>query len=58
MLDEKICKLRERLNESIITGKDYKEIYELSVELDKLIEEYYMKKNKVKDKKENVRKKE
>lgn len=42
MLDEKICKLRERLNESIITGKDYKEIYDISVQLDKLIAEYYV----------------
>lgn len=42
MLDERICKLRERLNESIITGKDYKDIYDLSVELDELIAEYYV----------------
>lgn len=42
MLDERICKLRERLNESIITGKDYKHIYDLSVELDELIAEYYV----------------
>lgn len=43
MLDEKILKARERLNESIITGKDYEEIYNLSVELDELIAKYYMK---------------
>ncbi|MBR2786638.1 MAG: Spo0E family sporulation regulatory protein-aspartic acid phosphatase [Clostridia bacterium] len=42
MLEEKIRVAREKLDESIITGKDYKEIYNLSVELDKLIAEYYM----------------
>lgn len=42
MLDDKIRKARERLNESIITGKDYSEIYNLSVELDELIAKYYM----------------
>lgn len=41
MLNEEICKVREMLNESIITGKDYKEIYNLSVELDELIAKYY-----------------
>ena len=45
MLDEKILKARERLNESIITGKDYEEIYNLSVELDELIAKYYLKNN-------------
>ena len=47
MLDEKIRETRERLNESIITGKNYEEIYNLSVELDKLIAEYYFEKNNV-----------
>lgn len=41
MLDEKICKLREKLNNSIIKGEDYKIIYQLSVELDELIAQYY-----------------
>lgn len=41
MLNDKICKLRERLNESIITGKNYKEIYNISIELDELIAKYY-----------------
>lgn len=45
MLNEKICKLRERLDESIITGKNYKEIYKISVELDELIAKYYIEKN-------------
>ena len=42
MLDDKIRDARKRLNESIITGKSYEEIYNLSVELDELIAEYYI----------------
>ena len=30
MLNDKICKLREKLNESIINGEDYSIIYQLS----------------------------
>lgn len=41
MLNDEICKLREELNNSIITGQDYDVTYKLSVELDKLIAEYY-----------------
>ena len=41
MLNEKICKLREELNNSILTGQDYSVTYELSIELDKLIAENY-----------------
>ena len=41
MLNDEICKLRDRLNESIVTGKDYSIIYQLSIELDELIAEYY-----------------
>lgn len=41
MLDEKICKLRNELNMSIVQGKDYEIIYNLSIKLDKLIAEYY-----------------
>lgn len=41
MLNEKICYLREQLNESIIKGEDYSIIYKLSVELDELIAQYY-----------------
>lgn len=41
MLNDEICKLREKLNESIITGQDYKVTYKLSIELDELIAEYY-----------------
>ena len=41
MLNEEICKLRDELNNSILTGQDYSVTYELSIELDKLIAEYY-----------------
>lgn len=41
MIDEKICILRDRLNKSIEDGEDYQIIYEISVELDNLITEYY-----------------
>ena len=45
MLDEEICELRKKLNDSIINGEDYSITYKLSVELDELIARYY-KKNK------------
>ena len=41
MLEEKIKKLREKLNESILKNENYEKIYKLSVELDGLIIEYY-----------------
>ena len=43
MLNDEICKLRDRLNESITIEEDYNIIYKLSVELDELIAEYYRK---------------
>ena len=43
MLNEEICKLRDELNNSITSGKDYNEIYEISTELDRLIAMYYRK---------------
>ena len=43
MLNEEICKLRDKLNESIENNADYEEIYKLSVELDELIAKYYKK---------------
>lgn len=46
MLNEEICKLRERLNESIVSGQDYSIVYQLSIELDELIAEYYRQSNK------------
>lgn len=41
MLNDEICKLRDRLNKSIEQGDDYSVTYQLSVELDDLIAEYY-----------------
>lgn len=41
MLDDKICKLRNKLNKCIADGEDYSVIYKISVELDKLIAKYY-----------------
>lgn len=57
MLDERICKLRQKLNESIMKGQDYNVTYKLSVELDELIAEYYKKRirginKKIKNEKE------
>ena len=55
MLNDEICKLREKLNDSILSGQDYEVTYKLSVELDQLIAEYYRiemnlgKKKKVKE---------
>ena len=40
---EKINELREKLNKSIENNENYSKIYDLSVQLDKLIEEYYEK---------------
>ena len=45
MLNDEICKLRDKLNKSIENGDDYHVIYKLSVELDELIAEYYSKIN-------------
>lgn len=41
MLEEKICKLRKKLNDCISNGEDYSVIYKVSVELDELIAKYY-----------------
>ena len=46
MLNDEICKLRNKLNESIVLGKDYSVIYQLSIELDELIAQYYRNINK------------
>ncbi len=55
MLNDEICKLREKLNDSIVSGQDYSITYKISVELDELIAKYYKKdinkKKKEKDKK-------
>lgn len=53
MLDEEICKLRDKLNNSILSGDDYSVTYKLSVELDELIAKYYRLNTKnIEDKKE------
>ena len=60
MLNEEICRLRERLNDSIIKGEDYSITYKISVELDQLIAEYYkieLNLNKKKKVKKGIRKK-
>ncbi len=41
MLNDIICKKREELNKSIEEGKDYEIVYNISVELDELIAQYY-----------------
>lgn len=41
MLNDEICKLREKLNNSIVENKEYPIIYQLSIELDELIAKYY-----------------
>lgn len=41
MLNDEICKLREKLNNSILNGEDYSITYKISIELDELIAEYY-----------------
>ena len=41
MINDEICKLRDKLNRSIENGDDYEVIYKLSVELDELIAKFY-----------------
>ena len=41
MLNDEICKLREKLNKSIEQEDDYQVTYQLSIELDQLIAQYY-----------------
>lgn len=41
MLNDEICKLRDKLNRSIEQGEDYSITYKLSIELDELIAQYY-----------------
>lgn len=47
MLNEEICKLREKLNDSILNELDYNITYQISVELDQLIAQYYSTKMKL-----------
>lgn len=55
MLNDEICKIRDKLNKSIEQGDDYSITYELSVELDELIAQYYedLKDNKKKQSMDN-----
>lgn len=46
MINDEICELRDKLNKSIEDGESYDKIYELSVQLDKLIAKFYNEKNK------------
>lgn len=41
MLNDEICKLRDKLNKSIERGDKYEIIYQLSIELDELIAQFY-----------------
>lgn len=54
MLNDEICKLREKLNESIISGQDYMITYKLSIELDELIAKYYRKDKRMMNNKKKV----
>ena len=45
MLNDEICKLRDKLNKSIEDNEDYEVIYKLSVELDELIAQFYSDEN-------------
>ena len=47
MINDEICKLRDKLNKSIENGDDYDVIYKLSVQLDELIAKFYEEKNGV-----------
>ena len=50
VLNEEICKLRDKLNKSIENGDDYSITYKLSIELDELIAKFYRdKKNRTCD---------
>ena len=40
-LNERICELRDKLNQSIKNGDDYEITLKISVELDELIAQYY-----------------
>lgn len=50
LLDEKICKVRDKLNKCITDGEDYSVIYKVSVELDELIAQYYARAAKMENK--------
>lgn len=41
-----IAKTKEKLNKAIAEGADYEKIYSISLELDKLIADYYMRRER------------
>lgn len=43
MLNDEICKVRDKLNKRIEQDANYDEIYKISVELDELIAKFYQK---------------
>lgn len=47
MINDEICKLRDKLNKSIEVGENYEIIYKLSVELDELIAKFYSQKREI-----------
>ncbi|WAM34393.1 Spo0E family sporulation regulatory protein-aspartic acid phosphatase [Caldicellulosiruptor morganii] len=47
MITDKIMKLREKLDELINSNADYDAIYHVSIELDKLILDYYREQNEL-----------
>lgn len=55
MINDEICKLRDKLNKSIEDGKDYETIYKLSTDLDELIAKYYKKTRKKQKKEETLK---
>lgn len=50
MLNDEICKLRDKLNKSLEQGDDYNVTYNLSIQLDELIAQYYKELKKSKKK--------
>ncbi len=46
---QKINTLRKKLNESILEDKDYSIIYDLSIQLDELIADYYRNADSIED---------
>ena len=55
MLNDEICKMREKLNNSILNQDDYSITYQISVELDELIAQYYNAQIKAINKSKNLR---
>ncbi len=45
MLNDEICKVRDKLNKAIENNEDYEEILKISMDLDKLIANFYNKTN-------------